>query len=56
MRSVTVYEYDHQLRPRTIGVDFESDRKDDEFTLRYEEDEAERLGREVVKWILEVTE
>ena len=53
MRNVVVYEYDKELRPGLIGADFGSDNKNEEFTLRYEPDEAEKLGRDIAQWILE---
>jgi hypothetical protein len=53
MKSVTIYEYDRQLRPGTIGADFQSDNKNEEYTLRYELDEALKLGQDVVVWLLE---
>ena len=53
MRSVVIYEYDHQLRPGVIGADFQSDNKNEEYTLRYEIDEAIKLGRDVIVWVLE---
>ena len=51
MKSATVYEYDRQLRPGTIGVDFESDNKNEEYTLRYEPEDYERMGRDIAIWL-----
>ena len=53
MRNVFVYEYDKELRPGLIGADFGSDNKNEEYTLRYEPEESEKLGRDIAQWILE---
>jgi hypothetical protein len=48
---VTLYAYDPQLRPGTIGADFETDNPDEAYTLRYEDDEAEKMGLDIIRWI-----
>jgi hypothetical protein len=56
MRTVTLYEYDRQLSPGTIGVDFESSNINENYTLQYEPDEpdeADKLMRTIVEWIKE---
>ena len=47
---VYVYEYDPQLRPGTIGADFESDNPNECYTIRYERDEAEKMMQDIYKW------
>jgi hypothetical protein len=51
MREVTLYAYDPQLRPGTIGADFETGDPNEAYTLRYEEDEAEKMGLDIIEWI-----
>lgn len=53
MRRVTFYLYDPQLRPDTIGADFETDAPNDFYTLRYEEEDKARIGDDVFKFINE---
>ena len=52
MKTVTIYEYDPQLRPGTLGADFQSDNPNEEYTLRYEIDEHKKLGEDAVVWVL----
>ena len=51
MRQATVYEYDRQLRPGTIGVDFETGDKNEEFTRQYEIEEVRKMGQDIIDWI-----
>jgi hypothetical protein len=53
MNNVTLYEYDHQLRPGTIGADFETGDPNTSFVRRYEVEDAENLMRDIAAWILE---
>lgn len=47
MRTVVLYPYDPQLRPGTLGADFESDNPNETFTLRLEAEDAEYLMQQV---------
>ena len=50
MKKVTLYEYDRQLRPGTLGADFEDGDPNHSYTIRYEKEDAEALMRELQIW------
>jgi hypothetical protein len=57
-KTVTLYEYDRELRPGTIGADFNADDPNKEFTRRYDPDEpgeALKLMRDLVEWLKPAT-
>ena len=51
MKTVTIYEYDRQLRPRTLGADFEDGDPNHSYTLRFEEEERDAIMLKVLAWI-----
>ncbi len=51
MKTVTLYEYDHELRPNELGADFEDGDPNHSYTLRYEQEEGRRLLRDVREWL-----
>jgi hypothetical protein len=53
IRSAVVYEYDRQLRPGDIGVDFVDVNPDGSgnYTIRYDEDEHVKILADILKWI-----
>lgn len=57
IRSASVYQYDKQLRPGEIGVDFEDVQPDGngDFTKRYDPDvegETEKMVKDILNWVL----
>ena len=50
MKTCTVYEYDPQLRPGTLGVDFEDGNQDHSYTIRYEKEDGEVLMKNLRDW------
>ena len=46
-KTVTLYEYDPELRPGVLGADFEDGNPDHSFTLRLEEEDGEYLMRQL---------
>ncbi len=52
MKTAVVYPYDSQLYPRVVGVDFVSDNRNEEYTLRYELDEAQKMASDTIEWVM----
>ena len=50
MKTITIYEYDQQLRPGTLGVDFEDENPNNQFTLQVEKEDGEVLMRYLQEW------
>jgi hypothetical protein len=49
--SVTLYPYDPEPRPGTLGADFDSNNPNESFTKRYEKDELAKMLADVTKWM-----
>jgi hypothetical protein len=50
MKTVTIYEYDRQLYPGTLGADFTDGNSNHDYTLRYEKEDGEALMRDLRLW------
>ena len=50
MKTVTIYEYDPQLRPGVLGVDFTDGNSNHDWTIRVEKEDGEALMRELQIW------
>lgn len=53
MKQITLYAYDAQLHPGSIGADFESGKKNEAYTKRYESEDAENMMRDILAWVFE---
>jgi hypothetical protein len=56
MKTVTLYPYDPELRPGTMGADFEDGDTNHSYTLRYEREDTGPLMHDLWEWLFKEVE